>query len=138
MKNKSRTAKKNQIDQKFILALTAFIVFTATYIGVSIFGYLTDIDNENNLLLTCVCVSTGGLISGFITGAKTKCKGLFYGAIYILPSLLLFTVLSLILNKFSFDYFLFINIFLSVIFAAIGGVISVNLRIKHKPSFKRK
>ena len=115
-----------------MLFLYNFLIITACIFLLSIVALIADLNNNAYHIYSIAGISAGSMICGFINGRKKKQNGLLNGVIFTLPSNLLLIIFSLYLNEFSADYLLIFSIGFSLMFAALGGVLSVNIKKKTK------
>ena len=121
--------KRTQAIMLFIFPLLLFIVLisAASLVSVSI-----DLQKETTFAVLLSVTGACSLISGFISGKCQRQQGIIIGIIYVLPTLTLLIVISLILNSFSFDINIIIASLISLISASVGGITGVNVRQKAK------
>lgn len=115
-----------------MLFLYNFLIITACVFLLSIVALIADLNNNAYHIYSIAGISAGSMICGFINGRIKKQNGLLNGVIFTLPSNLLLIIFSLYLNEFSADYLLIFSIGFSLMFAALGGVLSVNIKKKTK------
>lgn len=115
-----------------MLFLYNFLIITACIFLLSIVALIADLNNNAYHIYSIAGISAGSMICGFINGRIKKQNGLLNGVIFTLPSNLLLIIFSLYLNEFSADYLLIFSIGFSLMFAALGGVLSVNIKKKTK------
>lgn len=136
MQKKSKAKKQHQnkieSDNDLILFFTPVLIQIIIYFVICVATYLLDI--ENKLYYYAFFISTGisSLISGFTIGRKKHKNGMLNGIIYTLPSVFIVIMVSLMINKFSFDYHIIISIVLPIFLSSSGGIAAVNYKKKIK------
>lgn len=136
--SKKKTNKTESRQTEFImLVFSAFAVETVAFLFFCIMALIFDIKSGNYYTLCIAALSVGSAVSGFISGRKTKKRGLVNGIIYTLPANCFFVLVSLLLNKFRPDYIMAVTFVFVVIFSAVGGILSVNVRSGPKVKIKR-
>lgn len=133
----SRTSKNNRQQssetKNIILRLTVILAINITTIsGLCTYFYLSDKDVYKNFFLILIVLSAADFISAYYIGRKIKTKGMICGIVYNLPTIFICTLISLILNNFIFGSGIFILPAVRITSAAVGGIVAVNSKVKHK------
>lgn len=89
-----------------------------------------DLSKEYIYYVSLVIFCIAPFLVGFISGVKIRKNGLLVGAIHALPIGLLFVILSAIINGFQIDLRTLITIAIMILSSAIGGIVSVNIKLK--------
>lgn len=142
MQNKTVKLKKIKKDStcSFVptIILFNFLIQTCVFIAACILALIADLKSELFSIVGIFAFVFSGAFSGFMTGVKTNKNGLVSGVLYSLPPMLIYIILSLILNNFKIDFTFGISVILYLIAASVGGVVAVNLRISSKFKYKRR
>ena len=138
---KQKVKKSSKLSQNSnqprLLILVAFLTQTVIFFLSCVLAMLFDVRRPDYYIVSVVSLSLGSLLSGFISGKKRREKGLMYGTLFVLPSNIIYIVLSLALNGFNFDYNVLLSLLMLVACSAAGGVASVNIRAK-KPKIPKR
>lgn len=131
MSQRKNSSKKNDSLKKYIkyqlVILLFYFVLFLIFCSVSV---VADV-NKDILPYISVCfIGIGSFAAGFFAGIKERKNGILSGLSYALPSDIIWITVSLILNGFKADIILPITVFASIILSALGGIISVNIRLK--------
>lgn len=142
MKNKfNKTASRkaeNKIISELKLPVTEIILQAVIFTLSAVIAYIADVKTTEYYIFSIVSLSTGSFLNGFVSGRETRKKGLLNGIIYTLPSVVFYNFISLIANGFKADYvFLILSFIIPVIFSAIGGILSVNIRLNKRVKSRR-
>ena len=142
MKNKfNKTASRkaeNKITSELKLSVTGIILQAVIFTLCAVIAYIADVKTTEYYIFSIVSLLTGSLLNGFISGRETRKKGLLSGIIFTLPSIVFYNFISLIANGFKADYvFLILSFIIPVIFSAIGGILSVNIRLNKRIKARR-
>lgn len=116
----------------FRLVCINFLIQICVLILLCIVALITDIGTDSIYLFTVIGLCAGNMASGFINGRTVRRKGLINGIIYTLPSTGIVLLISLYMNDFKIGYKLPLSAALLCIFAAVGGILAVNIRKKIK------
>lgn len=133
-KTKSKNGKKlNETTRLFIKTqiLMALSDLVLLLIG-SFIVYSFEPSKKAYFYISIFLFCISAFISGYYCGFKLHKKGLVTGLIFCLPLNLLIVLISLIINKFSFDLTFVITLLLLLISSMLGGILSVNTRMKAK------
>ena len=125
--------KKSEINKpaELILFFQGVIIQLVSFAFGALVALILDVNSESFLIIAFVTLAVGSFISGFAISRKKRSNGLLNGVIYSLP-ILIFPLISLFFNKFRFDFSLIINVFIILLFSALGGIVSVNIRKRTK------
>lgn len=118
------------LNLRLPIAILAFnIIFSLLICGIF---YLTDADIYSNFPLIQIGLAFSCFITAYFVGFKIRKNGMITGVIYNLPFLLILIISALSVNAFKFDFYMFVTIAVIVFASAIGGIISVNTKRKHR------
>lgn len=118
--------------QTALLFLFPVFVFLILLVIASAASVNFDLQKSDNFIVLLFMLAIGSFISGYFSGKVKRRNGMTTGIIYVIPSVLLLVLISLILNTFSFDINILISALISVISSATGGIVGVNMRQKVK------
>lgn len=124
-KSGNKTLRENIILFVLPLILLTLTLFIATAISVA-----ADLQKSFNFPIFASLTGLCSLLSGFLAGRTKRENGIFTGIIYPLPTFLIYILLSLITNSFSFDFNLLISLAVMLISSAVGGILGVNTKKK--------
>ena len=133
-KKHKNNAYKNIIIN-ILLPVTVYLIVTSVF---CMLIYITDMNVYENYLLIVLSFGFSCFISAYLIGRRIRKNGLITGNIFNILPTLIFILISLILNSFSFDYRLAILILIHLIFSSVGGIISVNSKKHHYNRKKRR
>lgn len=108
----------------FIIDLSVLFVVCAVCVG-------ADLKQEYVFFAALLLIGICSFLSGFTAGIKERRNGMIKGVISGLPFNLIIMLVSLIMNGFSADLNALFTFLGGLLFSAIGGIVSVNIRIKH-------
>ena len=127
----SEKLSKSKNANKFIkLQILTFAIDTVILVAISLLCVSADLRIENALISSLAFIGVCSFISGFIAGIRQRKNGMITGVINALPFNCLIIIISLVLNGFKADLNLLFTLLTGVLLSAIGGIISVNLRLK--------
>lgn len=129
---KKNSRNYSTLKQQVTMFLIPLLSITLVYTTACIAAYIINVKQENYFIFSMGGLCLGCAAAGFITGVKKRRKGMIYAVLYSLPSIVLYAVISMIINSFKIDYTLIVSVVLPVIFSALGGIISVNMRTRPK------
>ena len=128
-KKGSEIKDKKQTALLFLFPGSVFLILLVIASAASVYF---DLQKSDNFIVLLFMLAIGSFISGYFSGKVKRRNGMTTGIIYVIPSVLLLVLISLILNTFSFDINILISALISVISSAIGGIVGVNMRQKVK------
>lgn len=130
-KNSKKDSDTNKNIVMFFVPLGLQLVI---YVFACILSFTFDFSDKHYRIIFLIYISIASFISGLIIVAKKRQKGMLNAVLYNLPATMLVLLTSFILNGFTLNLQICFSIFLSVLFAAAGGILSVNRKkkIKHK------
>ncbi len=128
---KSKKSLKYSIASKYINTLVTIILIYVLigFITVSACVYY-DLAAENTFAAAIICGGTSAFFSGIITGVKFRKNGMIKAVVITLPVNLIILLTSLIFNGFKADLNMLISILVLEASAAMGGILSVNRKIR--------
>ena len=128
-KKGSEIKDKKQTALLFLFPVSVFLILLVIASAASVYF---DLQKSDNFIVLLFMLAIGSFISGCFSGKVKRRNGMTTGIIYVIPSVLLLVLISLILNTFSFDINILISALISVISSATGGIVGVNMRQKVK------
>lgn len=132
--SKRRNSKQNNTRTKIIL-FRLLVVVSANILSVIVlcaFFYITDRNPSEGFGITLILLSVTDFITSYYIGRKIRKKGMLYGIAYNLPIIILFLVISLVLNEFFFDSRAIVMTVLRTTVSGVGGIAAVNSKCKRK------
>ena len=133
-KNRTNKAKKETAKIKNIIlqVLTVSLIYASISAVSCLILFTVSIPDNVQFYFILALLSFSSFLTGFFAGRKKKKKGLLYALLYNAFPIVLLILLSLIFNKFSFDYRLFVSMTAMLILSAAGGISAVNSRKKNR------
>ena len=127
--------KKNNIGNKNIkeylkLQLVGFIIYLIFFIIASAVSVMADIKIDYMTYISMLFIGLSSLFTGFISGIKERKDGIIRGVLGALPLNLSVIIISLIFSHFKADLSLLYTVAVCLVMSAVGGIISVNIRLK--------
>lgn len=136
MHKNSKSKRTKQSDSAVITILLRFAVVAlinlVSVLVLCLYFYLADKNVYEEYIVILIGLSAADFVSSYFIGKKIRKNGMLYGVLYNLPFIVLFIVISLLLNGFSFDSRLLYFIVSKIILSAIGGITAVNSKSKRK------
>lgn len=128
-----RNSKTDKNDKLYAVArkeLIGAVIYTFIFTLCSLAAVLADSDKDKVYYLSVASFGVASFIFAYISVLKERKNGLLYGILYTLPLNLAIIFVSLILCSFKADLHLLISAAVLLITSALGGILSVNSRIK--------
>lgn len=127
--------KKNNIGNKnnkeyLKLQLVGFIIYLIFFIIASAVSVMSDIKINYMTYVSMLFIGLSSLFTGFISGIKERKNGIIRGVLGALPINSLIIIISLIFSHFKADLSLLYTAVVCLVMSAVGGIISVNIRLK--------
>ena len=91
-----------------------------------------DFDRKNMFYVSILCFAAASFICAYYAGYKIHKNGLTVGLLYSLPANIVIVLLSVAVNKFKIDLTFLISMFILIISSMLGGILSVNTKLKPK------
>ena len=136
MHKNSKSKRTKQSDSTVVTILLRFTVIAlinlASVLALCLYFYLADKNVYEEYIVILIGLSAADFVSSYFIGKKIRKNGMLYGVLYNLPFIVLFIVISLLLNGFSFDSRLLYFTVSRIILSAIGGITAVNSKSKRK------
>ena len=131
MSQRKNPKKKNDKLKSFLKGQAIiFLIYTVIFSAFSAASVATDTGKENMIYVSLIFLAISAFASGFITGIKERRNGLISGVLSALPITLLLIALSFVFNGFHADFTLLVSVAVSLLLSALGGIVSVNIRLK--------
>ena len=136
MHKNSKSKRTKQSDSAVVTILLRFTVVAlinlVSVVALCLYFYLADKNVYEEYIVILIGLSAADFVSSYFIGKKIRKNGMLYGVLYNLPFIVLFIVISLLLNGFSFDSRLLYFTVSRIILSAIGGITAVNSKSKRK------
>ena len=136
MHKNSKSKRTKQSDSTVVTILLRFTVIAlinlASVLALCLYFYLADKNVYEEYIVILIGLSAADFVSSYFIGKKIRKNGMLYGVLYNLPFIVLFIIISLLLNGFSFDSRLLYFTVSRIILSAIGGITAVNSKSKRK------
>ncbi len=130
MSNRKNTNSNSKIVSYLKLQFLSTIIYIILIILISAICVKADINKESMAYISLAFIGAASLISGFLAGIRERKNGIVCGLLGALPINLFMIAVSLITNKFSADLSILYTALICLISSAVGGIISVNIRVK--------
>ena len=127
-KTTRKSAEFKSKKQTILLFIFPIFLISTLLIILSVISVYSDLQKPRNFTVLLATIAFGSFVSGFLSGKIKRQQGIIAGIIYILPTILIYAIISLILNSFSFDINLLVSMVVSIIAAAVGGIVGVNMK----------
>lgn len=136
-KNKPQKRKReNKLSPTLKIFLktqvVAVIFYCLVFVVSSAVCLSLDLDRKNMFYVSILCFSAASFICAYYAGYKIHKNGLTVGLLYSLPANIMIVLLSVSVNKFKIDLTFLISIFILIISSMLGGILSVNTKLKPK------
>ena len=112
-----------------------FIIFIAVFFISALISLLVGIKSSSIFLVSIITFSLSSLICAYISAFRNRKNGICTGILSIALQIVVFELISVIINGFSIDYNILITSAFMILAAVIGGIAGVNTRLK--PKIKR-
>lgn len=138
MKNRSAPKRNhdkimNPVWKVFIhTQLLALAVYSVVFLIDSFICLSLDLDRSHMFYFSALSFALSSFICSYFAGFKIHKNGIAVGLIYALPANLIVILISVIVNGFKIDLTVAISIFILLICSMLGGILSVNTKLKPK------
>ncbi|MGN0468591.1 MAG: TIGR04086 family membrane protein [Acutalibacteraceae bacterium] len=135
MSKKSRNQNSSNNIKKTVFFKTLFLqalLSLLVLILVSFITYFSSADRRAYFYIAVLSFALISFICGYYSGYKIHENGLLTGLLYCLPVNIVVVLISLATNRFKADATLIISAFVLIICSMLGGVVSVNTKMKVK------
>jgi len=133
-RGKSRSEKQlNNKTKIFIRAqILCMIIYSLFFILASVVMFAAGADKAKSFYAAIAAFAVSSFICGYYSGYKIHKNGLYIGLLFCLPANVIVMLVSLITNSFKVDFTAFIAFVILLICSMLGGVLSVNTKLKAK------
>lgn len=129
-KTKNSSASKNGRRSYLKLQLINLGVYAVLFMLLCLIAVSTDIKKEHTLYAALIYIGIASFVSGFIFGLKERKNGILCGIFGSLPLNIVLIFASLISNGFSIDLNILYSLLTGLMCGVIGGIVSVNIRLR--------
>ena len=112
--------------------LVAAVCYLTVLIVSSIVCLSLDFKRQNMFYVSILCFAAASFICAYYAGYKIHKNGLTVGLLYSLPANIITVFLSVAVNQFKIDLTVLISLFILLISSMLGGILSVNTKLKQK------
>ncbi len=112
--------------------LVAAVCYLTVLIVSSIVCLSLDFKRQNMFYVSILCFAAASFICAYYAGYKIHKNGLTVGLLYSLPANIITVFLSVAVNQFKIDLTVLISLFILLISSMLGGILSVNTKLKPK------
>lgn len=135
-----RSGKKGRADKKMNESTVVFLKAQILYIVLSLLLmlltsmilYSSSIDKKYYFYAAAAVLALTSFLCAYFAGYKIHKNGLVTGLLYSLPCNVIWLLISLIINSFKADATGLIAFAVLVISSMLGGILSVNTKLKAK------
>ncbi|MGN1444450.1 MAG: TIGR04086 family membrane protein [Acutalibacteraceae bacterium] len=136
-KNKPQKRKrdtKRSPSLKIFLKTQAIAALTYSFVFIvsSAVCLSLDFERKNMFYISALCFAAASFICSYYAGYKIHKNGLTVGLLYALPANIIIALLSVSVNRFKIDLTFLISKFILMISSMLGGILSVNTKLKPK------
>ncbi|MGI6269439.1 MAG: TIGR04086 family membrane protein [Candidatus Howiella sp.] len=132
-KTNTSSADQNDFYRPVLYGLICGVIATVFMLFVLAFVMtLKDVPAAAVSAFSSLAVGFGGLCGGFFASRKAGRKGLFFGAATGIFLYIIVLCASLIVNSGAFSVMSIIKLAITVLSAAIGGILGVNMKKRRK------
>lgn len=132
MKSRKK-ASTNPNKAEFIKCVAfSYILYIIFFIAISFVILFFDVDSEKYYYISITQLAITSFISAFNCGFRLMKNGMLVGLLCALPAILTVFFVSIIMNSFKINFSSVISLIITMISAMLGGVLSVNVNIKHR------
>jgi len=131
----NKTSRTEQADFYKPILFGLIISVIATVLILLIFSFLLTIRDMPAMTMpvfSAVSIAIGGFLGGLFSAKKAGKNGLLYGVITGAALYVIVLIASLIVSKGGVTMLTLIKLVITLISAAIGGIIGVNLKNRRK------
>ena len=130
-KKRNKLNKTTDVFLKAQIMLLTLYVLSVLIMSVLIYNMKKEPDMYFYYMIVPYALSN--MATAFYSGYKMRKNGLITGLLCCLPINIIITLISLFTNGFNVDFTAVISVFILLICAMLGGVLSVNTKTKIKP-----
>lgn len=131
-----KRSKEKKLSPPLAIFLKSQIVAAVCYLSMFIIGSVVslsfDLKRPNLFYISILCFCLSSFICAYYAGYKIHKNGLVVGLLYSLPANILTIVISVAVNQFKIDLTVLISLFILLISSMLGGILSVNTKLKPK------
>ena len=127
--------KYNLAEKMVIYAISivgGILLITVVLLAAAALCLATDMAESLSTLVSGMCLGLGAMFSGFLASKKIKYSGLINGMFCGLIIYLVVFIFSLFLSENGFTIISLSHFLISVVSAAIGGILGVNASQKRR------
>ena len=122
-----------ELKNKLKILIINFSIYIIIFLIFILICLISGINRSDMNYISLIPFTLSSLICGYVAGFKARKKGLYIGALNILPVLVVFLLISAAINTFEIDILrTVLSIILMIISGGIGGILGVNTRLKPK------
>lgn len=138
MAEKSKTAKNQgrSLNINTRIFLKTQVLSLATYIMLflltAVISLKMNLDEKACFYAAIFVFALSSFVSGYFSGYKVRKNGLVTGLVFALPANAAAVFISLACSGFKADFTILITLMILLISSMLGGVLSVNTRLKAK------
>lgn len=142
MKKQSKSKRNNdskQSNNKIVFFKTQALIVIINLIVlmlISVIAYCSSINRCWYFYIAISAFSITSFIGGYYSGYKIHENGMVTGLLFCLPLNIIISLISLTVNSFKADITFFISLAILLICSMLGGILSVNTRMKAKKNRK--
>lgn len=130
MSKRKNTNNSSTISRYLKLQLCNTLIYLAVFLLFSVVCVKADVAKENMMLISLSFIGIASFLSGFSAGLRERKNGIVCGILSPLPVNLIVIGASILLNGFRLDLHILYTVTVCLVMSALGGIISVNIRLK--------
>lgn len=131
-KKKSEKKLSKNVSVFIKTQILLFILYSAVLFIASLVVYTSTLGSNTYFYITALSLALMSFVGGYYSGYKIHKNGLLISLVYCLPMNVIVLFISSAVNKFKIDLTILISFAILIICSMLGGVLSVNTKIKTK------
>ena len=131
----SNDIRYNLVERMVIYGVSALVGMIISVLSLMLAAGLMlagDMPEETSSVISAICLGVGSLFAGFLSAKKIKSGGIINGLICGVVIYLIVLFISLFLSEKGFSLITLFHLAITLLTAAIGGVLGVSAASKRK------
>ncbi len=128
--SENKKTEKNKAKNYFKILIINIIISMFFLFVFSAACVVFDVKKEFMNYISFVFIGFTSFTVGFINGIRERKNGMIKGVISALPIIVILFIISILINGFDLDVNMVFSALFGLLLSAVGGIISVNIRIK--------
>ncbi len=138
--NKQKRQKGSGLSQNMTIfiktQILSAVLYGLSFLIASAVGLSMNISTSYAFYVCIFAFASSAFVCSMYAGYKIHKNGISVGFLFCLPFNTIVTLASITLNSFKADLTAIISFFILIVTSMLGGIFSVNIRIKVKPKRK--